>query len=251
MEKSNEGGSVVNRRQSIIDKCKALLRKTIENGATEAEMLSALAKVQALQDSYEIKDADLEEAKDEAVKLIKEAGEQALDPGNIKWHMSYSVGKFCNVQLYRDRGSKALTLIGTKSDVDWAMWLLEHLADFVHQQLADYLFTEASLAPRSDLRSIKANFVQAACGTISDRLNALGIQSEVNRTPNGRALMVIKSGAVKAYLKEHGISLCCGGGGGPSNFHEGAQAAGRAAGGRATFGRPVTGAAGAARIGKG
>jgi hypothetical protein len=237
-------------RQSIIEKCKALLRKTVENGATEAEMLSALAKVQALQDSYEINDADLAEAKVEVVRLIKETGEQVLDPGKIKWKMSYNVGKFCNVIFYRGVGQKGLTVIGTKPDIDWALWLLDHLADFVHQQLAEYLFTEGALAPRSDLRSIKANFIEAATLTISDRLKALMAQSEEQRTSNGKALMVIKSGALKVYLKEHDIRICAGGGSGPSNYHGGARDAGRAAGERASFGRPVSGAAGVLRIGK-
>ena len=52
-------------RNSIIDKIKALLAKTTVNGATEAEMLSALDKASAMMDAYEISDADVWEAKDE------------------------------------------------------------------------------------------------------------------------------------------------------------------------------------------
>jgi len=39
-------------RNSIIDKIKALLAKTTENGATEAEMMSALDKASAMMDAY-------------------------------------------------------------------------------------------------------------------------------------------------------------------------------------------------------
>ena len=56
-------------RNSIIEKIKALLAKTIENGATEAEMLSALAKASAMKDAYDISDADVKIAKDEAAML--------------------------------------------------------------------------------------------------------------------------------------------------------------------------------------
>lgn len=56
-------------RNSIIDKIRALLAKTTENGATEAEMLSALDKASAMMDAYEISDEDLALAKDEAVTL--------------------------------------------------------------------------------------------------------------------------------------------------------------------------------------
>ena len=45
-------------RNSIIEKIKALLAKTTENGATEAEMLSALDKASAMMDAYDISDEE-------------------------------------------------------------------------------------------------------------------------------------------------------------------------------------------------
>jgi hypothetical protein len=62
---------------------------------------------------------------------------------------------------------------------------------------------------------------------------------------------VVKDTAIKAFMKDNGIRLratCCGGSG---NVDETASTAGRAAGDRATFGRPVSGAAGALRLGGG
>ena len=49
-------------RNSIIDKIKALLAKTTANGATEAEMMSALDKASAMMDAYDITDAELQVA---------------------------------------------------------------------------------------------------------------------------------------------------------------------------------------------
>jgi hypothetical protein len=85
---------------------------------------------------------------------------------------------------------------------------------------------------------------------ITDRLVALVKRSEEARTSNGRELVVIKDAAIKAYMKEHGIRIHNCSGYAPSNVDGQAQAAGRAAGDRASFGRPVTGAAGALRIGR-
>jgi hypothetical protein len=56
-------------RNSIIEKIKALLSKTTENGCTEAEMLSSLAKASAMMDTYDMTDADVQIAKDEAAML--------------------------------------------------------------------------------------------------------------------------------------------------------------------------------------
>jgi hypothetical protein len=79
---------------------------------------------------------------------------------------------------------------------------------------------------------------------------ALVERSKAARTSNGRELVVIKDAAIKAFMKENGIHLrTCSSGYSPSNVDAAAQAAGRAAGDRASFARPVSGAAGALRIG--
>ena len=50
-------------RNGIIDKIKALLAKTTANGATEAEMMAALAKASAMMDAYQITDEEVRIAK--------------------------------------------------------------------------------------------------------------------------------------------------------------------------------------------
>ena len=77
-------------RNSIIDKIKALLAKTTENGATEAEMLSALDKASAMMDAYDISDEELQIAKDEAVTQHEDPP-VLKDPHSIKWRLSYAV----------------------------------------------------------------------------------------------------------------------------------------------------------------
>jgi hypothetical protein len=64
-------------RNSIIEKIKALLAKTTANGATEAEMMSALDKASAMMDAYDITDADVQVAKNEAAM-------QHADPPDLK-----------------------------------------------------------------------------------------------------------------------------------------------------------------------
>jgi Protein of unknown function (DUF2786) len=56
-------------RNSIIEKIKALLAKTTANGATEAEMMSALDKASAMMDAYDVSDADVQITKAEAAAL--------------------------------------------------------------------------------------------------------------------------------------------------------------------------------------
>jgi hypothetical protein len=232
-------------RNSIIEKIKALLAKTTANGATEAEMLSALDKASAMRDAYDISDEELQIAKDEAV--MQHADPPDLkDPHKIKWRLTYAVSQFCSVQIFRSRHETGLKCIGMPSDVEFAMWLLDTLADFVFNELYAHLI--GCLAPKNERRAIMRSFTEACCDRISDRLLALVERSKAARTSNGRELVVVKDAAIKAFMKEHHIRLhtCCGYS--SSNINAAAQAAGRAAGDRASFGRPVSGAASALRI---
>jgi len=236
------------KRKKRIDQIKALFSKTTENGATEAEMMAAFDKAAAMMDAYDISDEEVQLTKDEAA--MQHADPPDLeDPHNIKWRLTYSVGIFCNVELYRSRHQTGLKCIGLPSDVQFAMWLLDTLADFVFDELYKHLI--GCCAPKGERRVIIRSFVEACCGRISDRLDELVKRSKVARTSNGRELMVVKDALIKAYMKEHNINLArCSGGSAPSTVNASAAAAGRSAGDRASFGRPVSGAGATLRLGK-
>lgn len=235
-------------RNSIIEKIKALLSKTTANGCTESEMLAALDKASAMMDAYDITDADVKVARDEAV--MQHADDPNMkDPHNIKWRLSYGVAEFCGVQIYRSRHETGLKAIGMPSDVQFAMWLLDSLADFVFAELYAHLI--GCLAPQNERRVIIRSFTEACCQTISERLLALVERSKAARTSNGRELVLVKDAAIKAFMKDHDIRLRLCSGYSPSTSDAAAMAAGRAAGERASFGRPVGGAGGVLRIRKG
>jgi hypothetical protein len=226
------------KRDSIIEKIKALLAKTTENGATEAEMLAALDKASAMMDAYDITDDEVREAKDE--KAILHADPPDLkDPHKIKWRLSHAVGEFCGVQIFRSRHQTGLKCIGMPSDAQFAMWLLDSLADFVFAELYAHLI--GCLAPQSERRVIMRSFVEACCQRISERLYELIERSKKARTSNGRELVVVKDAAIKAFMKEHNMRLRTVSAYQSSTSDEAARAAGLAAGDRANFGRPVSG----------
>jgi hypothetical protein len=233
-------------RNSIIEKIRALLSKTVENGCTEAEMMVALDKAAAMQDAYDIPDEELQLTKEEKVMLHADAPDLS-DPHKIKWNLTYAIGQFCNVQVYRVRHHETgLRCIGLPSDVQFAMWLLDTLADFVFSELYAHLI--GCLAPKSERRVIIRSFTAACCERITERLLELVERSKVARTASGRELIVVKDAAIKAFMKDNNIRLHSCRGYSPTNTNGAAEAAGRAAGDRAAFGRPVSGAAGVLRL---
>ena len=234
-------------RNSTIEKIKALMAKTVANGCTEAEMFAALDKAQAMKDAHDITDEELQVAKDEAAMMHADPPD-LKDPHKIKWRLTYGVAQFCGVTIYRARHETGLRCIGMPSDVQFAMWLLDNLADFVFGALYEHLI--GCCATKGERRIIMRTFVEACYDRITDRLLALVERSKKARTSNGRELIVVKDAAIKAFMKEHDIHLRTCGGPSSSTVNAAAQAAGRAAGDRASFGRPVSGAGGVLRIGK-
>ena len=170
------------------------------------------------------------------------------DPHKIKWRLGGAVSEFCNVQIYRSRGETGLRCIGLPSDVQFAMWLLDHLADFVFGELYAHLI--GCLAPPSERRIVMRSFTEGCCDKISERLAELVERSKAARTSNGRELVVVQDSAIKAFMKEHGINLGTCRASRSANVDAAARAAGHAAGDRASFGRPVGGPGGSLRLGQ-
>lgn len=229
-------------RESLLHKIRSLLAKTMENGCTEAEALAALARARAMMDAYEVTDEELQLSKEEKAILRPTPG----DTGrlSIRNWLSVAVSNFTDTKCYRDRNG-SIVFVGLKSDVDFASWLIDTLSNFVRAELTEHLISSPPTGGRSDTIRTKNGFVMGCTKRISERLNELVAQSR-RASPagpsNGRALVVVKSQAVDAALKDANVTI-----GrarpGKRRIDRAAYAAGRAAGDRASFGRPVGGGA--------
>ena len=84
-------------REHLLDKIRALLSKTTENGCTEAEALTALAKARAMMDAYEVTETDLQLTKAEAAVLLEDPEGSAISitsGGPLQRR-----GRFCDVRV--------------------------------------------------------------------------------------------------------------------------------------------------------
>ena len=232
-------------RENIIEKIRALLSKTVDNGCTEEEMNAALDKARAWMDAHEITEDELRLTKAETA-ILRSEPPNSIDPHNIKFFLMGDIADFCNCQAWqlRRRDGKAVEFCGLQSDARLASWLLDTLARFVQAELARHLMD--TLPPRGERRRVIAGFVRACCDRIGARLRALCAQSAAAATSNGRELVLVKNAAVDAKVKECGVRVagCCLGG----QINDAGYQAGQSAGERASFGRPVTGAGAILRI---
>jgi hypothetical protein len=229
-------------RDSLIEKIRALMSKTVGNGCTEPEALAALDKARALMDAYEVSEDELQLTKTETA-ILRSEPPGSRDPHGIKSSLAVAVSKFCDCKAWK--GTDGLVFCGLPADVRFATWLLDTLTAFVQAELARHLI--GSLAPRGGRRFIINGFVGGCAKRISDRLNALCAQSATAATGNGRALVLVKSAAIADKMAELNIRL--GRARGSSRRVDGASyQAGLAAGDRASFGRPVSGQSGVLRL---
>jgi len=223
-------------REDQLNKIRALMAKTVENGCTEEEALAALAKARALMDVYEVSDEELTLTKEETAILRREPP-GSKDPHRIKVSLVEAVAKFCGCKAWRDV-DRNLVFCGLRSDVQFATWLLDTLSAFVETELVEHLMS--TLAEGRHRREVINGFVMGCTARISDRLNELRKQSESVAVGNAKALVVAKGAIIKAKLDELGICLRSGSGS-RSAWDDSSYRDGIAAGGRANFGRPMSG----------
>lgn len=230
-------------RDALIGKISALMAKTTSNGCTEAEALAALDKARAMMDAYEVTEDELRLTKEEKAVLRKEPP-GSKDPNNVKAYMGAAIADFCDCKVWRT--PDGLVFCGLKSDAQFATYLMDTLAEFVRAELVNHLL-QCTL-PKGERRLVINGFIAGATGRISKRLRDLIRQSQPVVSSNSKALTVVKNQAVAAKMKELDIQLRAGRSS-SRRLNGDAFRAGAAAGDRASFGRPISGNGGAARIG--
>lgn len=232
-------------RQDLAARVRALLSKTQANGATEAEALSAAAKARELMDKYHLDHGSLG---------MEEEGTQRYDQpfGNlrkrvdrrayeVKKFLFQPIGQFTDTKGWHSGNNSAFSFFGLRSDTDFAGWLLESLSTFVIQQAIAYEVTR--LLDSDDAHEVtedeERSFLDAACRRIRERLFDLARERTGSNT--GRELISLKNVLVQRDFDKLGIRFNGGVSVGMGGRHSGAAAAGRSAGDRASFGRPVGG----------
>ena len=233
-------------REKLINKIKALMAKTVENGCTEAEMLAAMSMAQAMMDAYDVSLDDIEETKKE--KAVHETMKDMRDPHHIRTNLCVYVSEFTNTKVWTVNKVK-FCFAGLPSDIDFAMWLLEHLTVFIQKELKSYLWANGYQSlPPANKRVIINGFVLGCTKRINERLLELIEQGQDKRNDNANALIVVKNDLIDAHMKELGLNLRM-----PRNrgrrIERDSYNDGKAAGDRASFGRPVS-QGGQLRIGK-
>ncbi len=218
-------------RSNIINKVRAIMSKTIDNGCTEAEAMLALQMAEKLIEEHEISDEDL---KLEGEKAIIEISNMK-DPQNVRWKICYWISKFTETYTYGH--NKSVKFAGLKSDVDFAIWLTEALTNFVHAQLKNYMWSNGYQKLRGAQRNGVINsFVIGCCSRINAKMKQMVDERKV--TTNSNALVITKQSLIGEAIKDLKISPSDNRGR-KNKIYGDVYMAGQSAGNNASFGRPI------------
>jgi len=192
------------KREAIIAKVRALLAKTIENGATESEALFAAAKAAELMAKYDL-EMDEVEAREAGVKQ----SQRMMDPVFAK-HLARvcgAIAELCGVKTWGD-GSGALlrnqTFFGLPHDVEVA----DYLAEICERAMKNDLARASSqggwaLRPRR-IGMLSDSFLEGMSRRLAERISEL---AWTRKKATGSALVPVKDALIEQAMADKGIEL--------------------------------------------
>ena len=185
-----------------------LRAKTIENGCTEGEALSAAAKVAELLDRYDLSLTDVE---------IREAPcEERVYETHLKKRIPLdecvgAIAAFCDCRVWREKnaaGEARFVFFGLRSDVEVAHYLAELIDGAVRAELGRYkVSADYKRFRHQDRHLANASFTLGMCASIADRLTTMKAERDGVIQSSGRGLMVLKAAVVDTELEKLGLKL--------------------------------------------
>lgn len=188
------------KREALIAKIKALLAKTIENGATESEALLAAAKAAELMEKYDIEIEDDEDIDEEVIN-----NDHSFPPEfhNHIMTVSRAIAKLCEVEVIgladRARRTTGYRIYGLPVDVEIAQYLHEIIIAAMKHELKRAKGAWMLYVPRK--RDIaQHSFLDGLTERLAERIRGLAWARQHKKT--GNALVVAKDALIKTAMEE-------------------------------------------------
>ncbi|PIB90917.1 DUF2786 domain-containing protein [Caulobacter sp. FWC2] len=197
---------------TALDKLKARIQglraKTTDNGCTEAEALSAAAKVAELLDRYDLSLTDVEIREASCERREYETRHNKRIPLE---ECIGAVASFCDCRVWREKaptGDPRYVFFGLRADIEAAHYLTELIDSAVRSELGRYK-TSASYQRfrHQDRHMANASFTLGMVTSIAEKLTAMKAGRDRANNDAGRDLVVLKSAVVDAELERLDLKL--------------------------------------------
>jgi hypothetical protein len=224
---------------------RALAEKTVANGCTEAEAMSAAEMVGRLLERYALSMDEIEVRAARCVQIEVPIGGARRRPidGCVP-----AIARFCDCKVWLARGGEEAgvakvpryVFFGFETDASLATYLFSVVERAIATELSQFKAAKPELRAVR-LRRASDSFQHGVAARVSARLNEMVLAREASvraQRATGTALMLVKHKVVEAAFRETDVRLVSVGGVGRRRV-AGAFREGWAAGERINLGRPV------------
>ncbi len=234
-------GGNASRLSSIATKLRALRNVTQENGATEAEALSAAAKYEELLAKYHLDATDLE-IREEGTALVKINWGSAVRSNafNISRYIGPGIAAFTHCKCWHQmgapigRGRRAdvtdgfACFLGLRSETELAEWLDRSLVAFIQAEGTQFAWSN---------EGVTQGEVEAFVITCAQRVQTRLREMSQGTSSGAGALVVTRAKMINEAFAALGIQLHASRN--VANYTGRGASEGHAAGNRASFARPT------------
>jgi hypothetical protein len=197
---------------AALDKLKvriqALRAKTIDNGCTEDEALSAAAKVAELLDRHDLSLTDVELRAAPCERRSFETYRKKRVPLD---DCIGAIAHFCDCRVWREKnaaGENSYAFFGLRSDIEVAHYLAELIDTAVRAELGRFKTSaEYSRFRHQDRHLANASFALGMVASIADKLVAMKASRDHVNHGSGRGLVVLKTSVVDAEFDKLDLKL--------------------------------------------
>lgn len=200
------------RNLAELDKLKmriqALRAKTIDNGCTEDEALSAASKVAELLDRYDLSLTDIDIREAPCERRVYETYRKKRIPLD---DCIGAIAIFCDCRVWREKneaGESRYVFFGLRSDIEVAHYLSELIDAAVRSELGRYKTTPGYARFRHNERHLaNASFALGMVASIAEKLVAMKAGRDAVNHSTGRGLVVLKTSIVDAEFGKLDLNL--------------------------------------------
>ncbi len=197
---------------AALDKLKiriqALRAKTVSNGCTEDEALSAAAKVAELLDRYDLSLTDVELREAPCEQRAYETRRKKRIPLD---DCIGAIAQLCDCRVWREKnaaGESSYVFFGLRSDVEVAHYLTELIDSAVRAELGRFKASTEYARFRHQQRHLaNASFALGMVASIADKLTAMKASRDQVNQSTGRGLVVLKTSVVDAEFDKLDLKL--------------------------------------------
>lgn len=194
--------------QSIKDKIRALVSKTTENGATEAEALAAMKKVGKLLDQYNLSmdEISFKEEKCHHLTFPRVGTGQGVQSSVI-----VNLGRMTGTKVWADsRNGHTLHIFGMEQDVILAKYLLDIIVNAFDTEMKKFKESEAYQNHNGHRKVLTTDFRFGYISQMNMRLKET--KAEMDRSMiaapvTGTSIIVLKNQLVNQELSQLGLNL--------------------------------------------